>query len=475
MKKKLITSVSALLLAIGISIPSVSAAGTVEFSDVPDSKHFAEAVYDLAGRNIIGGYIDGTFRPENPITRGQAAAIISKLIELDTRHVKNPEFKDVSKASGYYAPIAALAEQKIISGYPDGRYGPNDPITRGQMASILVKAFNLPRYSFQEERNPFTDITQTGSHGKNVLILYRLGITTGTTPSTYGPNAAITRGQAAKLMQITEDAKAPIKTLSAKDFGWNEFTWSANYDNDTKPFNAVVSSTMPEKYAMNQVQIVPLREGTGTLNFGIGQVDPKNYKKYYVHVKEVGGKLQTTLEETSDFLPTELKLGNKEGKAQSVSLYTMDGKLLEEQMEHKPCVNGMPGSVCISIKEPGRYIATVQYAEEDDNMRYGMIVESVPSQFTFSARILEEKKTAVVDLGDSEKIGTYTIDPKAEEIATVTREKGTNRFVVTGKKKGSFDITFQGKTSLPKGINVSVEQVGNILHVHASLDYGDVW
>ena len=103
---------------------------------------------ELAERNIIGGYPDGTFKPGNPITRGQAAAIIAKLTEMDLTNVKNPNFKDVSEANGYYKAIAALAEANIIDGYGDGRYGPNDPIKRGQLASILVKAFDLPRYSF---------------------------------------------------------------------------------------------------------------------------------------------------------------------------------------------------------------------------------------------------------------------------------------------------------------------------------------
>ena len=158
MKKKLIMVLGALLLACGLPLSGTFAASTERFSDVPSSKHFAEAVYDLAERNIIGGYPDGTFKPGNSITRGQAAAIIAKMIKLDTSKVKDPGFKDVPKANGYYKAIAAMAEKSIISGYGDGRYGPNDPITRGQMASILVKAFDLPRYDFTSYKSPFEDV-----------------------------------------------------------------------------------------------------------------------------------------------------------------------------------------------------------------------------------------------------------------------------------------------------------------------------
>ena len=71
------------------------------FPDVPSTKHFAEAVNDFAQRNIIGRYPDGTFKPGNSITRGQAAAIIVKLTKLDTGNVKDPKFKDVTTANGF--------------------------------------------------------------------------------------------------------------------------------------------------------------------------------------------------------------------------------------------------------------------------------------------------------------------------------------------------------------------------------------
>ena len=222
MKRKIMTALGALLIACSLPLSS-SAAKEPMFKDVPSTKHFAEAVNELAERNIIGGYPDGTFKPSNSITRGQAAAIIAKMIKLDTDNVKNPNFKDVSTANGYYKAIAAMAEKGIIGGYADGRYGPNDPIKRGQMASILVKAFDLPRDG--DISNPFKDVLGYGSHDGNILIIYKLGITTGTTPSTFSPNAAITRGQAAKMIKATEDAKpSNVVTLEPSDFGWSFIT-----------------------------------------------------------------------------------------------------------------------------------------------------------------------------------------------------------------------------------------------------------
>ena len=206
--KKILTFMSGLALA--CSLPLGVAANTKQFSDV-STQYFAEAVYDLADRNIIGGYPDGTFKPGNTITRGQAAAILVKMLELDTSNVKNPGFKDVTINNGYYKAIATLAQNGIIAGYSDGRYGPNDPIKRGQMASILVKAFDLPRST--NVQNPFKDVEiyySLPSHGENILVLYKLGIVGGTSKDKFSPNAYVTRGQAATMLQKTEQAKIPM-------------------------------------------------------------------------------------------------------------------------------------------------------------------------------------------------------------------------------------------------------------------------
>lgn len=88
--------------ALALSLPLSSiAASNQKFTDVPPTKHFAEAVNELAERHIITGYADGMFKPGNPITRGQLSAIIAKLMGLNPDYmVKDPGFKDVSVANG---------------------------------------------------------------------------------------------------------------------------------------------------------------------------------------------------------------------------------------------------------------------------------------------------------------------------------------------------------------------------------------
>ncbi|MEK3766057.1 S-layer homology domain-containing protein [Solibacillus sp. FSL K6-4121] len=485
MKRKLFAAFSALMLACSLPLTATFAASTNQFSDVPPSKYFAEAVYDLAERNIIGGYPDGTFKPGNSITRGQAAAIIAKLIKLDTAKVKDPKFKDVTTANGFYKAIAAMAEKGIIRGYGDGRFGPNDPITRGQMASILVKAFDLPRYDYSSHKNPFEDVKTSAGHNPNILIIHRLGITGGTTPTTFSPNVAITRGQAAKMMQATEEAKSQIVTLRASDFNWEQFKMYDSNHSDSGLFNAVAGSNELNGRTSDKLHLVPLKEGTGTLQVALvysGNPDKKYYRKYYITIKEVDGKLKLSLEETQDFLTTPAVIDVKNKKAvQNVSLYTMDGTKLSDRVDFTKCLSYSPSdcknsnqtdpegkynNIRIGIEKPGRYIAIIRDIDGEE-VRYGIEAVSLSPHFNYSIRVLEEKTTDSVDLGASYHIGNHILPKGSEEIAMVTRAEGTNEFTVEGKKKGSFTIKLPDhkKTDL-LGVEVYVEQLGPIINVN---------
>ncbi|WP_153732108.1 S-layer homology domain-containing protein [Sporosarcina obsidiansis] len=484
MRKKLLVVLGAILLVCSLPV-SGAAANKIQFKDVPPTKHFAEAVYELAERNIIGGYPNGTFKPGNSITRGQAAAIIAKMVKLDTTHVKNPNFKDVTTANGYYKAIAAMAEKKMISGYGDGRFGPNDPITRGQMASILVKAFDLPRYSFTSIKNPFVDVKSGAGHDRNILSIYRLGITTGTAPDRFSPNTTITRGQAAKMLKATEEAKSQIVTVRASDYQWDQFKMFDAFENESDVFNAVPGSDHPSGSPTNKIHLVPLKEGTGTFKVALvysAEADSKYYRKFYVHSKEVDGKLKLSLERTEDVLPSPaiLDVKNKQ-QVQSISLSTMDGKKLTDRVAFKKCLSYSPSdclatdetaqdgtyyNVRFNLDQPGQYIATIRFVDGEE-IRYGIEVVRHNSSFYYGIQTLEEKTSAAVDLGGKYQIGKHVLPKDAEQIAEITRDPGTNLFRAVGKKGGTFYIKLpeHNKPDLID-IGVSVRTIGSIVQVN---------
>lgn len=91
--------------------------------------------------------------------------------------------------------IAWVAEQGIAAGRPDDTFGPNDDVTRGQMATFLMRALDLP-----EGGSSFPDAVGT-THEAGISAVAEAGITTGRTDGTFGPNDDVTRGQMAAFLQ----------------------------------------------------------------------------------------------------------------------------------------------------------------------------------------------------------------------------------------------------------------------------------
>ena len=109
-----------------------------DFSDVPGTHALNTAISTIANAGIINGYPDGTFRPDNTITRAEFASILSKFVEVTGEEVS---FSDVS---GHWAEsvIADIAAAGWINGYEDGTFRPDGLITRAEAVKILNAAAN---------------------------------------------------------------------------------------------------------------------------------------------------------------------------------------------------------------------------------------------------------------------------------------------------------------------------------------------
>ncbi|WP_302011154.1 S-layer homology domain-containing protein [Collinsella tanakaei] len=106
----------------------------VSFPDVPQDAWYAEAVSRLAGMGMIKGFDDGTFRPDEKITRAEFAAIVSRFKDGDP----SPEpFPDVSEGDWFAGAVSEAAGYGWIEGYPDGTFGPYREVTRAEAAAIV--------------------------------------------------------------------------------------------------------------------------------------------------------------------------------------------------------------------------------------------------------------------------------------------------------------------------------------------------
>jgi competence protein ComEC len=180
------------ILAFGILTPFAQAAS---FKDVQTSYRFYNEISFLSDLEYISGYTDGKFGPEDKVTRAAAAAIIGRALELDGTKRKTI-FKDVSStnfASGY---IDSAVEAGIISGFPDGTFKPGQTVTRGQLAIFLARAFELTESTTVN----FKDVSKTAAAYPFIGKILAAEITAGYPDNTYRPNVAVTRAQFAAFM-----------------------------------------------------------------------------------------------------------------------------------------------------------------------------------------------------------------------------------------------------------------------------------
>jgi endo-1,4-beta-xylanase len=112
------------------------------FGDVQG--HWAQAyIQVLAARNIISGFPNGTFRPNAPVTRAEFAAIVAKAFTSTQRKNSTTAFLDVSQSFWAYNAIQTAAKSGFMAGYPDGMFQPNQQIPRVQVLVSLASGLNL--------------------------------------------------------------------------------------------------------------------------------------------------------------------------------------------------------------------------------------------------------------------------------------------------------------------------------------------
>ncbi|MCM0626890.1 S-layer homology domain-containing protein [Lysinibacillus sp. OL1_EC] len=198
--------------------PPNAAAATSPFTDINQYTDHYNDILKLYSQGVIKGFADNTFRPDVNVTRGQAAKMLATVLKLDTKNIQDPYFKDVPKGSEYYKYVAALQNAGIMSGYSNGTFMPNEVITRGELAKMVVVGFHLE--VSQNYNNIFKDVNSQTSNALYIQTVIDLNITEGTTPVTFSPFAPVTRGQFASFVVGSQEKKSnetSFKITSVED------------------------------------------------------------------------------------------------------------------------------------------------------------------------------------------------------------------------------------------------------------------
>lgn len=131
--------VAGIVLSIVMMCSTFASAGSRNFTDyftMPFTMY-------LTGNNLVDGYPDGTFKPDNKINRAEAAVMLVKILGLQPDLNTNSSFTDVSNKHWAKPYISALTKSGYLSGYPDGRFGINDPLTIEQVAILMSRVASI--------------------------------------------------------------------------------------------------------------------------------------------------------------------------------------------------------------------------------------------------------------------------------------------------------------------------------------------
>ena len=186
---------------------------TVQFTDT--GSHWAnKTVYIFAKLGIVKGYENNAFRPNASITRAEFATIISKVFGINGPTSGSSELSDVS---GHWAEaaIGSLQASGVISGYKDGTFKPNQEISRAEIIAILAKIIDLDRVN-AANAPAFTDINQVWNK-EQIEKAAAAGIVSGAGNGTFLPNNQASRAEALTMvlhvLQLNPELKALLETL----------------------------------------------------------------------------------------------------------------------------------------------------------------------------------------------------------------------------------------------------------------------
>ena len=200
--------------AVKVGVSYVKATETpseTKFNDVSANDWFASAVDYVTGKGMMNGTADNTFSPKANTTRGMVVTVLYRLENQPSTSAAS--FTDVASGAYYANAVAWANANGIVSGYGSGKFGPNDKVTREQLAAILYRYAQYKKYdvSVGEDTNILSyDDAQSISTYAIPAIQWACGagVVTGKSGSKLDPKGNATRAEvAAMLMRFCETVK----------------------------------------------------------------------------------------------------------------------------------------------------------------------------------------------------------------------------------------------------------------------------
>lgn len=172
------------------------------FKDVKTTDWFYDAVEFVDSTAIMSGTSPNTFSPNLPTTRGMIVTILWRMAGYQSGGISS--FTDVDSSDWYADPVAWASKNGIVSGYGDGRFGPDDLITREQLATILYRfaEYNGGDMNISGGELQFSDVNKVENWAKTAMQwACEKGLISGMGDNTLNPKGSATRAQVATILK----------------------------------------------------------------------------------------------------------------------------------------------------------------------------------------------------------------------------------------------------------------------------------
>lgn len=198
--------------AAAVTVKAVFAAQETDpdfpFADVAKGSWYYEGVRYAYENGLMSGTGEGTFSPDLPTGRGMLVTILYRL--AGSPAAGSASFTDVAKGQWYADGVAWASANGVVSGYPDGSFRPNDTITREQMAAILYQYARIQGKldDSRADRSIFSDLDSLSAYAKEPMSwAVAQGLFSGVSADTLAPGGSTTRAQAAVILTAFSKAQ----------------------------------------------------------------------------------------------------------------------------------------------------------------------------------------------------------------------------------------------------------------------------
>ncbi len=298
--KKVISAVLALTLAMSSFVAMTTSAAT--FADVADTANYAEAVNALAALGAISGYEDGTFLPDNNITRAEVTTMLVAALNMSADAQASgatTKFADVNEKAKWAAGYVNVGVANgWISGMSATEFAPSDNVTYAQVLSMLTRILGYGDYAVSKGGWPDGYLAAASS----------AGILSGVSAAA---NDAMTRAQVARLIWNT--VQAPM--LEVTTFGVDAMNSTMTKLDGTSKGGYVFKTILSDKfdaYVYNNVEVAGVNDkGELTLNTLVKAYDPSNpgtADSFFAKDEQISDKVSVGKTDAKDYLYSSAKV-----------------------------------------------------------------------------------------------------------------------------------------------------------------------